>query len=85
MKVRIFWNATQLLLVLLVAKTVDGEFNDTLTYGRNRTGKFLFDALFGLEAAFSDVEEVAPSNLVKSCDCGEYWLDKIRKKLVVEY
>lgn len=39
-----------------------------------RTGKFLFDTLFGLEeTAYStdDEESVGHTNTLKSCDCGE--------------
>lgn len=42
--------------------------------GLNRNGKFLFDALFGIESAIEEVadEETSSSNVVKACNCGKY-------------
>lgn len=42
--------------------------------GLTRTGKFLFDALFGIEETSynsDDDEPAAATNTLKSCDCGE--------------
>ena len=72
MKVRKFSGSVAVLVIfsVVIVSKASENFNETYDYG-NRTGKFLFDALFGLEAAFSDAEEtVSPNNLVKSCDCG---------------
>lgn len=40
----------------------------------HRSGRFLFDALFGLDSSTFSLDDDGPdaTNLVKSCDCGEW-------------
>lgn len=51
---------------------------DTEVFGAEpgpRTGKFLFDTLFGIEETSynsEDDEPTAAQNTLKSCDCGEW-------------
>lgn len=41
-------------------------------FASNRSGKFLFDTLFGLEALQDElVSTSSTTNTLKSCDCGE--------------
>jgi hypothetical protein len=42
----------------------------------HRDGKFLFDALFGLEAD-DDVATNTATNTLKSCDCGKFSIHQI--------
>lgn len=62
--------------ILLIANA--NAFNNSLEYykdtavANNRSGKFLFDTLFGLELEEELINAASSSpNTLKSCDCGK--------------
>lgn len=70
---------------LLHLREVDAYFNETIenlkfnTYNvesdktaGNRSGKFLFDALFGIEQPLVDDDFDDDEDIVKACNCGRY-------------
>lgn len=65
------------LLLLVATVVVDVRaFNNSVDYfgdsfASNRSGKFLFDTLFGLEALQDELISTSSTNTLKSCDCGE--------------
>lgn len=62
------------LISIILCCIVDSVAFYNKSSGLNRNGKFLFDALFGLESAIEEAadEETSSSNVVKACNCGEY-------------
>lgn len=50
-------------------------FNNSLEYYKdavnNRSGKFLFDTLFGLELEEELINAASSPNTLKSCECGK--------------
>lgn len=66
------------LLAILIFVTNASAFNNSLDYFKdaplnNRSGKFLFDTLFGLELEEELINAASSSqNTLKSCDCGEF-------------
>jgi hypothetical protein len=65
-----------LLITLFLLKFINNAraFNTSMPFfeqeGNNRNGKFLFDALFGLELEEELINNAA-QNTLKSCDCGK--------------
>lgn len=65
------------LLLLIAFNIIDVRaFNNSVDYFRddfasNRSGKFLFDTLFGLEALQDELVSTSSQNTLKSCDCGK--------------
>jgi hypothetical protein len=66
-----------LLLINIVINVKAFNFNNSLEFygkdalGSNRSGKFLFDTLFGLELEQEIIDAASSTNTLKSCDCGE--------------
>lgn len=60
------------ILSVILTRNVNGYYNNT--GGRSRNGKFLFDALFGLEEIdFGAVANSADSDgEIKDCNCGRW-------------
>lgn len=71
MKISHFYYILNSILLCCIFESV--AFYNT-SNGLNRNGKFLFDALFGLESAIEEAadEETASSNVVKACNCGTF-------------
>lgn len=66
------------LIVALLLIANANAFNNSLEYykdtavANNRSGKFLFDTLFGLELEEELINAASSSpNTLKSCDCGK--------------
>jgi len=60
-----------MLISILLCCIFDSVAYYNKSSGLNRNGKFLFDALFGLESALEEAadEETSSSNIVKACNC----------------
>lgn len=78
------------LLLLIAFFIIDARaFNNTVDYfedsfARNRSGKFLFDTLFGLEALQDEIVSSSSTNTLKSCDCGKLrdLMGKMKMKVI---
>lgn len=69
-------------VLLLTGKCSGASWYNNFSFNNNnnqsraldhRSGRFLFDALFGLDSSTFSLDDDGPdaTNLVKSCDCGE--------------
>lgn len=59
-------------LVFLILIINASAFDNSLEFlTNNRSGKFLFDSLFGLEIEEELINAASSPNSLKSCDCGE--------------
>lgn len=77
---------------LLHLHEVNAYFNETVEHLKfnaydvenknagNRSGKFLFDALFGIEQPLVDDELDDDDDIVKACNCGKWVTCKKKKK-----